>query len=117
MEHLAIDLGGRKSQVCVRGADGQILEEKQWPTRQLGEYLAKRPPSRVIVETCAEGFFIADLAAKAVDLGVHDSVLIGTARVGFRGRVGNASCHLVETAADGLQRTQGYVGYEGSQSQ
>jgi transposase len=64
MEHVAIDLGGRESQVCVRAADGQILEEKRWPTRQLGDYLARRPPSRVIVETCAEGFYVADLAAR-----------------------------------------------------
>lgn len=64
MEHVAIDLGGRESQVCVRAADGQILEEKRWPTRNLGEYLGQRPHSRVIVETCAEGFFVADLAAK-----------------------------------------------------
>jgi transposase len=64
MEHVAIDLGGRESQVCVRDADGQILEEKRWPTRQLGAYLAGRPLSRVVVETCAEGFYVADLAGK-----------------------------------------------------
>lgn len=64
MEHIAIDLGGRESQVCVRSADGTILEEKRWPTRELGGYLASRPLSRVVVETCAEGFFVADQAAK-----------------------------------------------------
>jgi transposase len=64
MEHVAIDLGGRESQVCVRSADGQIVEEARWPTRQLGDYLAKRPPSRVVIETCAEAFFVADLTAK-----------------------------------------------------
>lgn len=64
MEHVAIDLGGRESQVCVRAEDGAILEEKRWPTRELGTYLAARPPSRVIVETCAEGFYVADLAAR-----------------------------------------------------
>jgi hypothetical protein len=37
MEHVAIDLGGRESQVCVRAADGEILEEKRWPTRRLRE--------------------------------------------------------------------------------
>ena len=47
MEHVAIDLGGRKSQVCVRAADGTILEEKSCPTRELGLYLATRPKSRV----------------------------------------------------------------------
>lgn len=63
MEHVAIDLGGRESQVCVRAEDGTIIEERRWRTRDLGVYLAGRPPSRVIVETCAEGFYVADLAA------------------------------------------------------
>lgn len=62
MEHVAIDLGGRESQVCVRQADGEILEEKRWPTADLREYLKTRPPSRVIVETCAEAFRVADIA-------------------------------------------------------
>lgn len=56
MEHVAIDLGGRESQVCVRQADGAILEEKRWRTADLRDYLKTRPPSRVIVETCAEAF-------------------------------------------------------------
>jgi len=62
MEHVAIDLGGRESQVCVRQADGEILEEKRWRTAELREYLRTRPPSRVIVETCAEAFRVADIA-------------------------------------------------------
>jgi hypothetical protein len=43
----------------VRSADWQIIEEMRYPTRQLGEYLAKRPLSRVVIETCAEAFFVA----------------------------------------------------------
>jgi transposase len=62
MEHVAIDLGGRESQVCVRQADGEILEEKRWRTADLRDYLKTRPPSRVIVETCAEAFRVADIA-------------------------------------------------------
>jgi hypothetical protein len=30
--------------VCVRAADGKILEEKRWPTRQLREYMCGRAP-------------------------------------------------------------------------
>jgi hypothetical protein len=26
MEHIAIDLGGRESQICVRSSDGTIVE-------------------------------------------------------------------------------------------
>jgi len=29
MQHVAIDLGGRESQVCVRAEDGQILDERK----------------------------------------------------------------------------------------
>ena len=62
MEHIAIDLGSRESQICVRSASGQILEERRWATRKLRDYLQGRPPSRVIVETCAEAFGVADIA-------------------------------------------------------
>ena len=62
MDHLAIDFGSRKSRVCVRNSDGSIIEEKRWETLELDEYLAKRPTSRVIVETCAEAFRVADAA-------------------------------------------------------
>ena len=51
MDHIAIDLGSKESQVCVRAADGQILEERRVGTRSLGKYLAARPRSRVILES------------------------------------------------------------------
>ena len=35
MEHLAIDLGGKESQIRVRGSDGQILEEGRCRTAVL----------------------------------------------------------------------------------
>ena len=35
MEHLAIDLGGRESQICVRSSDGQIVEERRCRTGAL----------------------------------------------------------------------------------
>lgn len=65
MDHVAIDLGGRESQICVRSSDGAVLEERRLPTGRLGAYLSKRSPSRVILETCAEAFAVADLAQKA----------------------------------------------------
>ena len=60
MEHVAIDLGSRESQVCVRDERGDILLERKVATAKLGAYLSKRPHSRVILETCAEAFFVAD---------------------------------------------------------
>jgi transposase len=62
MEHLAIDLGGKESQICVRRSDGQIVEERRCRTATLPAYLATRPWSRVVVETCSEAFGIADAA-------------------------------------------------------
>jgi hypothetical protein len=62
MEHVAIDLGGRESQICVRNAEGEIIDERRVATRMLGKYLGKRPPSVVVVETCAEAFGVADEA-------------------------------------------------------
>jgi transposase len=62
MDHIAIDLGSRESQVCVRRADGEILEERRVGTRSLDKYLRGRPKSRVVVEACAEAFSVADAA-------------------------------------------------------
>jgi transposase len=85
MEHVAIDLGGRESQVCVRDATGKILEQKRWPTRELDAYLRTRPPSRVVVETCAEAFSVADAALKAGhEARVVAATLVRTLGVGAR---------------------------------
>jgi transposase len=62
MDHIAIDLGSKKSQICVRGADGQIIDERRWETWELPRYLAERAKGRVIMETGAEAFGIADAA-------------------------------------------------------
>jgi transposase len=85
MDHVAIDLGARKSQICVRNSAGEILEEKRWDTWDLKRYLAERPKSRVIVETCAEAFGVA---AAAKELGhetrIVPATLVRTLGVGAR---------------------------------
>lgn len=75
MEHIAIDLGGRESQICIRDEEGKIIEERRHPTAQLGRFLEKRPKSRVVLETCAEAFAVAD---KAIALGHEVRVVPGT---------------------------------------
>src|SRR5438309_5933403 len=65
MEHCAIDLGGRKSQICIRSGDGQILFEGKYDTVALPDFLQQLPLSRVILETAAEAFRIADAAREA----------------------------------------------------
>ncbi len=86
MEHVAIDLGGRESQVCIRSEDGTVLFERKVATTSLGALLKKRPTSRVVVETCAESFHVAD---RAIELGhevrVVAATLVRALGVGARG--------------------------------
>jgi transposase len=86
MEHVAIDLGGSQSQICVRSGDGKIVVEQRTSTKDLPLFLAKRPPSRVILETCAEAFGIAD-AAQSVghQVRVVPATLVRSLGVGSRG--------------------------------
>jgi transposase len=87
MEHLAIDLGSRESQICVRNSNGEILEEERRPTTGLEKYLAGRKEKcRVIVESCAEAFSVADAAIGAGHkVVVVPASLARTLGVGSRG--------------------------------
>lgn len=85
MDHVAIDLGSKKSQICVRSADGAILEEKRLQTSDLKDYLAGRPKSRVIVETCGVAFRVADVARElGHETRVVPATLVRTFGVGAR---------------------------------
>ena len=86
MEHLAIDLGSRKSQICVRNSKGEILKECRLETKALPVFLASRPHSRVILETCAEAFHFADHALQVGhEVRVVPSTLVRSLGVGARG--------------------------------
>ena len=86
MEHIAIDLGSRESQVCIRRADGTIVEEKRWPTPRLNELLSQRPQSRVVLETCSEAFCIAEEAlGSGHEVRVVPAMLVRALGVGERG--------------------------------
>jgi len=85
MEHVAIDLGGQDSQICVRSSDGTVLEERRCPTILLSEYLRARPQSRVVVETCSEAFRVADAAVEAGhEVRVVSATLVRSLGVGAR---------------------------------
>jgi len=85
MEHLAIDLGGRESQICVRSEDGRIVEERRCRTAALPAYLAGRSRSRVVVETCSEAFWVADAAlAVGHEVRVVPATLVRSLGVGAR---------------------------------
>lgn len=85
MDHVAIDLGGRESQICVRSATGEVVEERRIRSEEIERYLSKRPPSRVVVETCAEAFVVADAIKRAGhEVRVVPSVLVPALGVGLR---------------------------------
>jgi transposase len=85
MQHVAIDLGGRESQVCVRAQDGQILLERKVATATLKGFLDGQPPSRVVLETCAEAFVVADMAVDCQhEVRVVPATLVRSLGVGAR---------------------------------
>jgi transposase len=106
MDHVAIDIGGRESQICVRAANGQIIEETRCSTRSVKKFLAKRAPSRVVMETCAEAFGLADGArATGHEVTVVPAMLVRSLGVGQRGlkndvrdarNLSAASCRMEE---------------------
>jgi transposase len=86
MRHLAIDLGGRESQVCIRDARGKILEENRVYTSDLAELLGQQPPSRVVMETCSESFRVAAWArAKGHEVRIIPASAVRALGVGSRG--------------------------------
>jgi transposase len=86
VQHVAIDLGGQESQICIRSAEGAIVEESRVPTRRLEKLVGKWPPSRVILETSAEAFRVADAAlACGHEVRVVPATLVKTLGVGARG--------------------------------
>lgn len=86
MQHVAIDLGGRESQLCARAMDGSIVKEARVWTRSLPKLLETMEPSRVILETSAEAFLIADVAlAHGHEVRVVPATLVKQLGVGARG--------------------------------
>jgi transposase len=86
MDHVAIDLGGINSQVCVRSADGKVKLERKIATRRLRDFFAIAEPSVVILETCAEAMAVASQAkARGHDVRIVPATLVRSLGVGARG--------------------------------
>jgi transposase len=101
MDHIGIDLGSRESQVCVRTAAGNIVEEVRCRTTELGPWLMARTPARVIVESCTEAFRLAGLAQQhGHDVRVVAATLVRSLGVGQRGLKNDArdACVLSEAS-------------------
>lgn len=84
MQHIAIDLGSRESQVCVRDSTGKILHEQKLSNLELLE-LFDCPKAIVSMETCAEAFTVADRArSKGHEVRVVPSSIVHSLGVGAR---------------------------------
>src|SRR5579871_1110257 len=85
MDHIAIDWGGKESQVFVISDGGAVLEERRVLTPRLGDYLAKRAPGRVVLEACSGCFAIADVTKEhGHEVRVVPSTLVRALGVGAR---------------------------------
>jgi transposase len=86
MNHVAVDLGSKQSQLCVRSAEGQIQQEGKLENASLRKALLALPKSRVVLETSSEAFAVADLAlAAGHDVSIVPSGLARNLGVGQRG--------------------------------
>jgi transposase len=87
MKHIAIDLGGRESQICSRDANGAVVEETRQRTDSLKHYLSRvKGKARVVIETCAEGFAVADIARElGHEVRVVPGSMVRALGVGARG--------------------------------
>lgn len=86
MEHIGIDLGSRKSHLCIRTEKNETVEERVVRTSELGAWLAGRHASRVILETCCEAFTVADMAqATGHEVTVVPAAVVRQLGVGYRG--------------------------------
>ncbi|MFH1017345.1 MAG: hypothetical protein V1798_04075 [Pseudomonadota bacterium] len=76
MNHIAMDLGGRNSQLCVRNGQGEVLQEERIERRSLGRYLQKAERGRVVMETRAESLAVAEngYRLRRIDIGLEDSL-------------------------------------------
>jgi transposase len=85
MDHLAIDIGGRESQYCLRSPTGEIKDENKVLTLDLAKLLRRLPKSRVVFETCAESHWLADeTIAAGHEVRVIPAMLVKTLGVGSR---------------------------------
>jgi transposase len=86
MDHIGIDLGGKESQVCIRSAEGVVKWEGRWATSEIGAYVKELPRSRMVLETCAEAFAVADaIVAAGHEVRVVPCSLVRSLGVGARG--------------------------------
>jgi len=109
MNHLAVDLGSKQSQVCERSPQGDVLREARLKNSLLKAFFAQQPKSQVVLESCAEAFTVASWAKEAGhEVVVVPSTLAPALGVGARGvktdkrdaqNLSLASCRMAQLPA------------------
>ena len=85
MNHVGIDLGARKSSVCVLDSAGAIVERCEVQTGDLGQYLERRS-GRVVMESCTQSRKVAELArAAGLEVVVVPGTFVRQLGIGARG--------------------------------
>ena len=85
MDHVGIDLGSRKSSICVLDAAGVVREQREVLTTDLGDYLM-RHKGRAVMESCTQSRKVADLArAAGLEVVVVPGTFVRQLGVGSRG--------------------------------
>jgi len=60
MDYCGFDLAKVSSQVCIRTADGQLVERRLKTTRaELTKFFSQRPPTRILIEAATESEWVA----------------------------------------------------------
>ena len=106
MKHIAIDLGSKKSQVCIRDSKGSILKEVRVKTLDLKKLIESEEPANIVMEASSEAFHVArQMTLLKHKVTVVPSVLSRALAVGARGvktdlkdaqALSHASCSIAE---------------------
>jgi hypothetical protein len=86
VEHIAIDLGSRESQIADGTRRADIVEERHYATSELEAHLVEQPSAHVVIETCTEAFRIAERARNhGHNVCIVPATLVRSLGVGQRG--------------------------------
>ena len=91
MHHIGVDLGARKSQVCICTPDAAVVLERKLPTSDLcswfGSQREKYGDARIVLESCAQARFVAmSLIALGFDVCILPATYSKECGVGRRRR-------------------------------
>jgi len=86
MKHIALDLGSKESQLCIRTRQGEIIREDRLQNAAIANALKSTETGRVVLESSSEAFAVADIAlALGHEVNIVPSGLARTLGVGSRG--------------------------------